>query len=216
MKDYVKLQGVGNLEDIVIRLNNSVFNIELSILKMSFWNEIDNITFEASNLRYAIHDDNWVSDNRGKHLKITNCSFSCDNGRPSWGAGHSGKCNAEFYNCKFSTTGVSVEHYGTFQYHDNYYTQEQSNILLYNCRFSVEDTDASCIKFQTYNKATGEYDTYVTMIGNKCNTTIELTTVGGVTSAGTWYVSGFGNVFASQPIIDPNITGDTSKLIDLI
>ena len=231
LKNYIRLQGVGNKENIIIQLNNSVYNDELSILATSFWNEMDNITLIASNLRYAVHDDTWDSHNNGKYLNITNCDFHCDNGRPSWGAGHSGKCHAKFENCRFYTTGISYKidnqthqpdgvtrtYMATFAYHDNYYTKDYSAILLRNCRFYVEDSDAPSLQFQTYGIAAGgEYDTYVTLEGCKGNTFISLTTSNNNVSDGTWYISGFANSMASSPVISDKLTGDTSKLIDLI
>ena len=218
-KDYVKIQGIGNRENIVIQLINPYgYNDDISILKTQKWNELDNLTLIGSDIRYAVHDDNWYDTGEKKYIKVTNCEFRCNNGKPAWGAGHSGNCHAEFYNCKFITTGTAAQHYASFAYHDNLYNNgKSSQIVLFNCRFHVDDANAPCVEFQTYGKAVGGIrNTYVTMTGCGGNTRINLTTIDDRTSDGTWYVSGFANAMALAPTISANITGETNNLIDLI
>lgn len=139
--NYTKLLGVGCADKIILQWINETYPYRsyISTLNTHEWNELENLTIKAKNIRYAVHDDIW--NGLDKHIRVKNCSFIVNGSTTrAWGAGCNGGYDGIFENCKFimeevtpAPTGRYVE---PFVLHDNYHnTRGDSHLTLINCRF---------------------------------------------------------------------------------
>ena len=145
LKDYVKLLGLGASDKVILQWMNPDDATHwgyISTLNTGIWNELENLTVKANNIRYAVHDDHW--DNTDRYLRIKNCNFIVS-GQTSraWGAGCNGGYDAIFENCKFImeyyapyATASPSSYIEPFVLHDNYYNiRGDSHLVFKNCRF---------------------------------------------------------------------------------
>lgn len=147
LPNYTKLLGVGRSDKIILQWLNPDSATHwgyISTLNTLHWNELENLTVKANNIRYAVHDDIW--DDHDRYLRIKNCTFEVSGYTSrAWGAGCNGGYDAVFENCKFimnyyapfdvDATSGYVE---PFVLHDNYYNVDKlSSLVMKNCRFVV-------------------------------------------------------------------------------
>lgn len=139
--NYTKLLGVGCADKIILQWINETYphRSYISTLNTHEWNELENLTIKAKNIRYAVHDDIWNGLDR--HIRVKNCSFIVNGSTTrAWGAGCNGGYDGVFENCKFimeeSTPAPTDRYVEPFVLHDNYYnTRRDSHLTLLNCRF---------------------------------------------------------------------------------
>ena len=173
LKDYTKLLGVGCADKVILQWMNPDTATHwgyISTLNTHIWNELENLTIKANNIRYAVHDDPHAGFFR--HIRVKNCYFIVS-GKTSrvWGCGTEGGYDAVFENCKFIMEDWPNYH---FYSQDNYiepivvhdYTSNtvaDNYVTFKNCRFVNPYTD---LKFYfhdswekiTYNSNYEQYD----------------------------------------------------------
>ena len=120
--------------------------------------EFRNIIFEASNCRYALHDDNWnplVIDGVRQYTFATfrNCRFIYDTIDGTIGRGWASACGIGanhdmfFYNCYFR--GIK----GGYSIHSNQSQDniQGSNIYMYDCYIHGGEVDINLSSYKTSN-----------------------------------------------------------------
>ena len=141
LMNYTKLLGVGCVDRIILQWINETYphRSYISTLNTHEWNELENLTIKAKNIRYAVHDDIWNGLDR--HIRVKNCAFIVSGSTTrAWGAGCNGGYDGVFENCKFimeeSTPAPAGTYVEPFVLHDNYHnTRGDSHLTLINCRF---------------------------------------------------------------------------------
>lgn len=139
--NYTKLLGVGCADKIILQWINESYPYRqyISTLNTHEWNELENLTIKAKDIRYAVHDDIWNGLDR--HIRVKNCAFIVSGVTTrAWGAGCNGGYDGEFINSKFimedSTPAPSGTYVEPFVLHDNLYnTRGDSHLTFINCRF---------------------------------------------------------------------------------
>jgi hypothetical protein len=145
LPNYIKLLGIGASDKIILQWLNpdSATHYDfISTLNTSHWQELENLTIKANNIRYAVHDDDW--NGKDRYVRCKNCNFIVSgNTTRAWGAGTNGGYDGVFDHCKFI-----MEYYAPFEertvnnyiepmcLHDNYYNVgRNSYVLMRNCVF---------------------------------------------------------------------------------
>lgn len=221
--DYVRLQGIGAKEKIILQYRNTVdeWSVSRSTLNLHEWVEMDNLTIVSQYIRYTVHADTQTSTPYQKYFKITNCSFKHYNGYYSqaWGAGLKANTLCIFENCDFFTDFVNHGDYNVtekpaFSYHNNGYGYTSSNIILNNCRFTNAG-DGAVLAFYGTNAAQSQM-MYVTLVGCKLNTYAYIGEYNQGNNGPEAKITGYANVMAQDPIIDVAESYTYSDYIDLI
>lgn len=119
---------------------------------------IENVTINASNCRYCIHDETGSStqhfEKTYKNVKL----FKSGSGyAQAYGAGHSKNNTIRFENCIFSSNAGPV-----WSVHDNS-NADNTTIVLNNCAIIVPSADSTALRFGTLNATSG---TKVVQINN--------------------------------------------------
>ena len=149
LMNYTKIVGLGRKDKVVFQwLNEGSPYTYISVFNTNEYNELENITVKAKNIRYAVHDDIW--NGKDRFLRVKNCIFYVEGETTrAWGGGCNGGYDAVFENCIFE-----MKHYAPFDnypqssyiepfcLHDNHYnTRGNSRLFLKNCRFISPYTD---------------------------------------------------------------------------
>ena len=128
-------------------------NVMFYYSPINFWHEdatIENVTINASRVRYCVHDDSWDWMEHYHHV-AKNCTFIIDNRNTSadwtrrlaWGGGLANNCLIEFYNCYFESKGLdgsAYSKYGSMGYHNSPTSTAESLIIVNNCYFADNST----------------------------------------------------------------------------
>lgn len=221
--DYVRLQGIGAKEKIIIQYRNTVdeWFSSRSTLNLHEWVEMDNLTVVSQYIRYTIHADTQTDTPYQKYFKITNCSFKHYNGYypQAWGAGLKANTLCIFENCEFFSDFVNHEGHNVvekpvFSYHNNGYGYTSSQIILKNCRLTNAG-DGAVLAFYGYNEAQSQM-MYVTLVGCKLNTYAYIGEYNEGNNGPEAKITGYANVMAQEPVIDVAESYTYSDYIDLI
>ena len=160
--DYTTLVGIGNKENVIITASDITQREYISTLNLKNTSSLKNLTVRAKNLRYTIHDDMATAQN-GYERVIENCDFYGETLQRTYVYGCGIKQNADlkFKNCNFTTDATQNF---SFLIHNNTNWNDNSKVLIENCRFMPYDTSYGVI-LSSLN--TGAKLTYVELIGNK-------------------------------------------------
>ncbi len=112
LNGYVNLIGIGKVKLYVHLPDNASLAQSTAMSVLDIFDECycENLTFEAKNCRYAVHDESNGQHPKTKHI-FKNCTFiHLGNKNGMWpspapyAGGTSGACSYEFYNCIFDST----------------------------------------------------------------------------------------------------------------
>ena len=119
---------------------------------------IENVTINASNCRYCIHDETGsTAENYKKTYKNVKLFKSGGGFVQAYGGGHSANNTIIFDNCLFSSTAATV-----WSVHDNR-NADNTTIVLNNCAIIVPSSESTALRFGTLNATSG---TKVVQINN--------------------------------------------------
>ena len=220
--DYVKLKGMNNYRNTVIRLSlassmpDSVRH-RISTLHLEDSGELENVTLMAEHCRYAMHDDYYTRTKRSKTIK--NCTFisnatyyGC-----AYGSGFRSGDHWRFENCTFKNTN-DVSGTGPFSAHNNLNFSEPALIEFDNCRFIGGSYGAR------FSSLTNNTDILNTIVFRGCKTDCDDSPVllheNSPSTYGTgclMSVTGYGNTFKNEDVeISVTDGHDYSDYVDLI
>ena len=122
--------------------NNTVVNSRFSPLNSGLGGFIlDNVTIEAKNCRYCVHDERGANTDRYENI-YRGCTMVLDNSEnPGWGSkqciggglGEDGYIIIE--NCRFESKGISSAQAGIVSYHNSSSANAKSNVTIKDCYF---------------------------------------------------------------------------------
>lgn len=111
---------------------------------------LENITINASNCRYCIHDETGVTnENYTKTYKNVKLFKSGSGYSQAYGAGHSKNNTITFDNCIFSSNYGPI-----WSVHDNG-SSDNTTIVLNNCAVIVPSQESTALRFATLNASSG-------------------------------------------------------------
>lgn len=207
------LIGTSNREDTKIYAEAAENLYEVSTLHLKNNCKLFNLTVEARNLRYAIHDDAGNHHVGYTHI-IENCDIIGHNCTYDYAYGCGLQQNARlvFKNCNFVSDEKATSK--CLGVHNNIEWTYNSYVDLINCRMTSND-DGTIDLLSITNHANGTL-TYVTMVGTKLSNRLRNLEHNPANGSGLLFkVSGYGNVLGGV-VVYATDGEDYSNFVDLL
>lgn len=199
---YVDLIGIGNVSlQCFLPDTESAENVQaISTINMYGENTFENITFEAKNCRYCVHDDTYAHA-KNTNVKFLGCTFiHHGNEIGNWlhthcyGAGYTAGRKALFDKCYFYNkklgSGMFIHNSG-LSFQTDIFTVD-----IINCAFESEGEDAS-VRFS--NSYGSNYNAKISLLGCNLHNKLYIEGREGYNYKGGFEIYGGGNCI---PMID--------------
>ena len=164
---YVKLLGIGDPDLVILKWDSATSYGQISTINLYINSELENLTVQATKLRYAIHDDfipsgytpsdddDFIRTIKNVHaIGISTSMLVC------YGAGYRSGAKWLFENCTFEmqTAGSAV------YMHNNINFTQAAEIIFNNCRFKAQGSGQYDASFSSLNTGSSVFNT-IKLIG---------------------------------------------------